>query len=86
VLITGGTESREAELFDPSTGEMRSAGQMLHARSEHAAGVIRSRWVLIAGGTDETGAAVEGAEVYDPETSTFHEVEWKTGIGRVTPG
>ena len=85
VLLAGGEDSGVAELYDPSTGQMRRAGEMLQVRYNHGASVLSSGWVLLAGGTDEGGdTPVESAELYDPETSTFHEVAWSTGIGGAT--
>ncbi|MGM9516214.1 Kelch repeat-containing protein [Roseateles sp. DB2] len=84
VLITGGQGVRpgmvsfSAELFDPVSGRFESlAPQRLVApRTYHAATLLDSGQVLIAGGTDwQTLRAPHSAEVYDPVENTFTQLE-----------
>ena len=56
---------RSAELYDPVTGVFTNTGQMVTARSEHAAALLQSGKVLM------TGGRLTSAEVYDPVAGTF---------------
>lgn len=76
VLVAGGLGQSgpvaTAELYDPSTGIFTSTGSMATARTNHTATLLPSNGtVLIAGGTDQTGAAGTSAEIYNPATGIF---------------
>jgi hypothetical protein len=81
VLIAGGgsghypsqTVYRSAELFDPATGKFTATGHMNFARHKHAAVLLTSGKVLIAGGSDNRDwhGEYSSAEVFDPTTGTF---------------
>ena len=81
VLIVGGgsghypsqTVYRSTELYDPATGKFTAAGQMSVARHKHAAVLLPSGKVLVAGGSDNRDWHGEyaSAEVFDPATGTF---------------
>ncbi len=76
VLIVGGTtpsganmvDVRSAELYDPSTGRFKPAGQMTATRAVPTAVALADGRVLIAGG----GYGVNSAEIYDPKTGLFN--------------
>jgi hypothetical protein len=84
VLIAGGLASqntgegynfpsmvgRTAELYDPSTGTFTATGNLNAPRARHAAILLNSGKVLLAGGTNR-GADGPGAELYDPVTNAF---------------
>ncbi len=74
VLIAGGTRAvsgptagrlTSAEVYDPTTGEFRSTGDMVHARGEHQTTLLQDGRALIVGG------GVDTAEPYDPASGRF---------------
>ena len=68
-VIGGGTAT--AELFDPNAGQFApAAGDMIAARSFHTATLLASGEVLLAGGTDNTGANALG-DLFNPTTGAF---------------
>ncbi len=83
VLIVGGntanngqTPTAAAELFNPSTGVFTNTGSLNTARYNHTATLLNSGMVLIAGGYGCSGngctpAALNSAEIYDPNSGTF---------------
>jgi WD40 repeat protein len=82
VLITGGgSDSAKSELYDPVTGKWRITGSLIAARNGHTATLLPDGRVLIVGGSDggdsRTGIsrAVSSAELYDPATETWSNVE-----------
>ena len=62
------------ELFDPSSGQFRTAAAMVTPRHSHTATVLADGKVLIAGGYDARGAYLRSVELYDPATGRFGEV------------
>lgn len=68
-----------AEIYDPELGTWTATGSMVVARSLHTASLLRDGTVLVAGGAaayyGTTGAVAWTAEIYDPDTQTWH----KTG-------
>ncbi|WP_158620000.1 Kelch repeat-containing protein [Corallococcus sicarius] len=72
-----------AEIYDPATGTWSLTGSMAHdpifltpGRRSHAAAILPSGKVLVAGGYSSDGffgfgPIVANAEVYDPETGTW---------------
>ena len=80
VLILGGLEGNGdsdeqrivdvVELYDPATGTFQGAGELETGRSGYTATLLPDGRVLLAGGTDQTGA-LRSAQLYDPETGTL---------------
>lgn len=66
----GGTEALSSiEIWDPTTGEFSTAGDLLEARSGHVAVLLQDGRVLVAGGgADEDDATPTSAEIWDPAT------------------
>jgi hypothetical protein len=46
-------------------------GSLATARGNHTATLLRNGKVLVAGGSDDNGAVLTGAELYDPSTGTW---------------
>lgn len=73
VLVVGGRSNGgwtdRVELFDPSTGRWRDAGQLARARSGLTATVLRNGKVLLLGGSD--GTAWPLCELYEPLRSSW---------------
>jgi hypothetical protein len=74
VLITGGgclgegpSCGREAETYDPATGQFTPTAPMLRSRVTHTATLLADGRVLIAGG----GGVDHSPEIYDPSTRSF---------------
>ena len=91
VLITGGIQGTspsttvlaEAELYDPSTGSfLPTIGTMNSTRHLHTASLLSDGTVLVAGGLDNTGAALSTAEVFDPNTQSFAVTKGAMGSAR----
>ena len=82
ILIAGGgsgdhpsqTVYRSAELYDPATGKFTLTGEMTERRHKHAAILLPSGVVLVAGGSDSRDwhGEYSSAEIYDPATGDFH--------------
>ncbi len=81
VLFVGGGENSDmgitiavfakAELYDPATGKFRATGSLVKPRQGHAAALLADGRVLIAGGSDLDGNALNTAEIWDPKTGKF---------------
>ena len=82
ILIAGGEGNaydetlKEASLYDPRSGTLKSTGLMLFSREGQSASVLPGGHVLIVGGYDgdayDTGVpALTDAEDYDPSTGSF---------------
>jgi len=61
---------KSTELYDPAKGKFERAGDMTMARVGHAAVLLPSGKVLIAGGWIGQGCT-DSAELYDPATRRF---------------
>ena len=85
VLVAGGCTNSDtnavicdkylntAAIYDPSTDTFTATtGTMVSPRINHTATLLPSGQVLIAGGTNASGAApLNTAEIFDPSTGTF---------------
>jgi hypothetical protein len=79
VLIAGGSgnngaTTNSALLYDPSTGNVTSTGNMTVSRDFHTATLLPNGKVLIAGGRTGSGSGyvyLKTGELYDPATGTF---------------
>ena len=79
VLVAGGTPSvwfpqtsDTAEIYNPTTGQFTTAGNMISARYNHTATVLKDGQVLIAGGFNNGPFAA--TELYNPVTKSFSSV------------
>lgn len=66
----GGSETDTAELYDPVTDTFTLTGSMKVIRHDFAAVLLANGKVLIAGGSNNSGA-LASAELYDPVNGTF---------------
>ncbi len=72
VLVTGGSGSATAEIYDPSTNSWSSTGSLVANRSRHTATLLGDGRVLVTGGlATPTGSVLSSAEIYNPATGTF---------------
>jgi hypothetical protein len=79
LLDIAGSVLGGAEIYDPRTGSFQAVGGLSEARWGHSATLLRDGRVLVLGGfglydqglEDAPGSAVNGSEIYDPETRTF---------------
>jgi hypothetical protein len=67
---TFGVKTVEAAVWDPATGEVTSAGQLLRPRANHTATVLDEGRVLVLGGDLNQDGGLEGtrdeAEIWTP--------------------
>src|ERR1051325_9050691 len=74
VLIAVGENSNgvlnESEIYDPTTSEFSTAGNLNAARTDHTATLLSDGRVLIAGGRNGAGA-LNTTEIFDPATGAF---------------
>ena len=79
ILVAGGRAAgsgiynslTSAELYDPATGSFSPTGSMSVARFQHTATLLKDGRVLVAGGLETNGVAVDSATLYDPKTDSF---------------
>ena len=80
VLITGNRDSDQdtAEIYDPKNGVFTETNPMNSPRCMHTSTLLRDGRVLITGGSylvNETQTALSSAELYDPDSGEFTEIE-----------
>jgi N-acetylneuraminic acid mutarotase len=81
VLVAGGYANTglasplivaSAEIYDPNANTWSSAGSMANPRQNHTATLVsNTNKVLVAGGHDGSGSALQSAELYDEITRTW---------------
>ncbi|HUP69659.1 MAG TPA: kelch repeat-containing protein [Acidimicrobiales bacterium] len=78
VVVVGGSSDEfyrpplaSAERYDPDTGRWSSLADLGAARSTHAAVLLPSGRLLVAGGLGINSAALGSAELYDPTADTW---------------
>ncbi len=84
VLVVGGGPSlgagtAAAEIYDPATNRLSSAGDMATPRASHTATLLVDGRVLVTGGQGPSGV-LAGTELYDPVTNS-----WSSGGKMTTP-
>lgn len=78
VLVAGGSDDpyfigvqSGAQIYSSMTGMFTATGSMNSPRAAHSATLLNNGQVLIAGGTDNTGAVLNSAELFDPVAGKF---------------
>jgi N-acetylneuraminic acid mutarotase len=78
VLVAGGAMGgglneilATAEVYAPATNAWSSVGAMTTPRQRHTATLLGDGRVLVAGGVDSSGRAVNTAEVYEPALNAW---------------
>jgi len=77
VLLAGGypgegrAPTATAEIYDPDSGRLTAAGDLLQPRAGHTATLLKGGRVLIAGGFDAAGRALRTTEYFDPAANAF---------------
>ena len=56
-----------AELYETGSRSWIAAGSMIETRDSHTATLLQDGRVLVAGGSDNSGASLASAELYDPD-------------------
>lgn len=79
VLVVGGwigsrSYTASAELFEPTTGQVRAVADAPYGADALDAVVLRDGRVLVTGGQVAPGQATEAAATFDPETETWTRV------------
>lgn len=66
VLLIGGTSRDVVDSFDPKTGKVHKAGQLIQGRRGAAVGLTSKGRAIVAGG-DRRGRSLETVELFDPD-------------------
>jgi len=70
VLVVGGTQDTNTELYNPATGEWYATGRLNEARpSGHTATLLCDGRVMVVGGFGQ--GLLSSAEIYDPNTQIW---------------
>ena len=86
VLVVGGTENGEAEIFDPQSANWAATPSMLVPRADHTATLLHDGRVLVAGGTDFDGSdRIASADLYEPASGTWT-ATGRMGVARAGAG
>jgi hypothetical protein len=78
---TGLTTPAVSEVLDPRTERFTPVGPMSTPRTGSAAIKIKDGRVLLFGGVDSKGAAIETVEAFDPDSGTFRVIA--TGFPKI---
>jgi hypothetical protein len=89
VLIVGGSDGTRSlaswDLIDPVVGEVVASGSLSEARAMHTATLLPDGNVLVAGGQDDAGYAIDTYEIWNSRTSSFMPPA-PLGVGRSRHG
>lgn len=89
LLVTGGQaladpwpSLRSAERYDPATDRWTTVAPMAHDRLSHTATLLHDGRVLVVGGLDSDGDALETVEIYDPTADVWTSAAPMAGVRR----
>jgi hypothetical protein len=74
-----------AQLYDPNSQSFKATGKMSTARTYFGEAKLPDGRVLIAGGINESAAALDTAEIFDPKTGTFTPTATPMTVARTFP-
>ncbi len=69
--LLGATGLDTSDVYDFHTMSVKAGPKLNSARALHVTVGLKDGRMLLAGGTDQTGAAIATAEIYDPATHKF---------------
>jgi hypothetical protein len=71
LVVGGGSNLASAELYDPGTGNWKSAGSLRLGRIYHTATILSNGQVLVAGGVNQSYLASAELSVAKPSALSF---------------
>ena len=81
-----GPAQKDAEIWDPKTGQFTVTGSMIEGRSQFTAHTLPDGRVMVFGGASSSAGGVnapmKGIEAYDPKTGLWTKMTYELSVGR----